>query len=87
MREQFIPFSRIPEGSVFKARGTWWLKVIMLKMRSGTKLNAFAVDPTSAIVDMAAGHFFDEATLVRLVHEELPLSDTKVTVLPLRART
>ncbi len=89
MRHQFIPFDRVPEGSTFKGGDSWWLKAFLMDERSGERFNAFPVDPFTTTIDATAGKLFDDATLVRLVTEELPLREEKIIPfpVPMRART
>ncbi|HEY0964706.1 MAG TPA: hypothetical protein VGE31_02830 [Candidatus Paceibacterota bacterium] len=87
MNSPFITFGKVDEGSTFHGRGKIWIKLNTVLIQKGNKLNAFPVDPYTTIVDATAGTFFDDATLVRPVIEELPFKARTVVPLMKRART
>ena len=89
MRSAFVAFGKLDNGTLFRARNELWLKVVKLENKKLKFLmNAFAVDPTSTVVDLKSGHYFDDATLVQFAIDELPRIETTVLTLNRqRART
>lgn len=89
MKKQYLSFDRVPTGSYFHVGGGWWFKALYEDTSRGERFNAFSVNPFIPLIDSTAGKLFDEATLVRLVIEELPLVEEKIIPFPMpkRART